>query len=112
MPTHYRHVARAALEEGLCMGNPEIGTPGCHRPPAEGRHHGRCQLCQDIWNLWRRERNAARRAQEACQTREDALFILLGNLRGKRRRLALWVVRQLGYELDDTYYLKTGSNEP
>ncbi len=69
MPTHYRHVAARALEEGLCMGNPEIGAPGCHRPPAEGMRHGRCQECQDIWNLWRREGRPAR-AKAACPAAE------------------------------------------
>jgi hypothetical protein len=118
------------------MGNPEIGSPACQRPPVKG---GRCQDCQDVWNLWRRERNAARRAAGLCvycgsqahegasrcdecqdefdriqarlgnrrakERRQDRIFALLGRLRGRRQEWAFWVLRQLGYELDERHYL-------
>lgn len=114
MPTRFRHVARKALEEGRCMGNPEIGAPGCHRAPAEGMHHGRCQLCQDIWNLWRRENRQALylRTRRRRAAREDSLFALVGRLRGKRQQLAFWVLRRLGYELDERSFLTMDSPPP
>jgi hypothetical protein len=51
-------------------------------------------------------------ARKAASDRTDALFALLGRLRGRRQEWAFWVLRQLGYTLDERHYLTAGPPEP
>lgn len=101
---HWAHKAAAANAADTCMGNPQLGDETCPdgAPVADGMHHGRCQYCQDLFNWWRRERHAGTRRYE--EDRTEALFALLDTLRGRRLRLALWVLMQCGYEFDMAHY--------
>jgi len=111
------------------MGNPYDGAcPGTWKTDPRYAH-GRCQACQIRWNQWRSERRAQRVADGQCgqcgtpnsngthtcdgctaerraaakrrhtAARHERLWALVHGLRGRRLRLALWVLRQAGYEL-------------
>jgi hypothetical protein len=126
MSARPHHIASAIVyrseEAGICAGYPPEHVCPHKALPAVA---GRCRACQDAWNVYRHRVRQDRKEAGLCtncgegdvRTRAGRVLCYAciearqrahGRLRGRRQEWAFWVLRQLGYTLDERHYLTAG----